>query len=86
MLPMFDSKKTVSLIMQKRKGQPGFNGVASEKDGTGSMDPGLKAAAEDLLAAFEAKSVHGIAMALKSAFEICDAEPDEEALPVGDVE
>lgn len=77
MLPMFDHKKTVSLIMQKRKGETGFTSEPNEIQAPNSHE-GLEAAAEDLIAAVESKDKRAVAAALKSAFEICDASPHDE--------
>lgn len=38
----------------------------------------LHAAADDLINALEKKDVEGVAIALRAAFEICDAAPHEE--------
>lgn len=42
------------------------------------VDPGLIAAAYDLLKALESKDTKALAMALKNAFELCDAQPHKE--------
>ncbi len=77
MLPMFAPKKIVSVI-SARRGKPDVD-VAAEVEAPGSeMDPGLKAAAEDLLSGMQNKSVMDIAKALRAAFEVCDAMPHEE--------
>jgi hypothetical protein len=76
-LPWLNEKsKTVSMLMSRRKGEDGFDGVSPEVGG--NLDPGLKAAAEDLHAAIKTDSIHGIAMALKAAFECLDAMPHVE--------
>jgi len=77
MLPMFEPKKVVSVI-SARRGKPDVE-VSAEVEAPGSeIDPGLKEAAEDMLRAFQDKSVLGMAMALKAAFECCDAAPHVE--------
>ncbi len=42
------------------------------------VDPGLTAAAFELIKAIEAKDTAGVARALKNAFELCDSQPHEE--------
>lgn len=82
MLPMFDHKKIVSVIAA-RKGKPDVE-INTEVEAPGSdMDPGLKAAAEDMLRAFESRSVMDMAKALKAAYECCEASPadDQEQEP-----
>ena len=77
MLPMFAPKKIVSVIVAK-KGKPDVS-VTPEVEAPGSeMDPGLKEAAEDMLRAFESRSVMDMAQALKAAFECLDAAPHVE--------
>lgn len=74
---MFDNKKTVSLIMSRRKGSE--TQVKDEKEAPGSeIDPGLKAVAEDILRAIDQKSVIDLAKALKQAHEVCDQYEHEE--------
>lgn len=81
MLPFLDKDRAVGLIVSKRGNKE--MEVAPEVKAPGSeLDPGLEAAAEDLLRAINEKSVLGIAHALKSAWEICESYEDES----GDIE
>lgn len=78
MLPFLDSKKIVSVISARRGKSPDIE-VNSEMEAPGQeIDPSLKSAAEDVLRAIDTKSVIDLAKALKSAFDVCDAEPQEE--------
>lgn len=51
------------------------NGGATEIMGP---DPGMEAAAQDLLSAIKADDAKAVAAALRNAFELADSEPHEE--------
>lgn len=75
-LPFLEPKKIVSVIGSMKKGKS--MDVASETQPPGQeVDPGLKAAAEDLLQAINDKSVIGIATALKAAMDMSDSDDSE---------
>lgn len=86
MLPFLDPKKSITTIMSARAGKPGHQELQSEQEAPGSeIDPSLKSASEDILAAIEAKSPIDLAQALKAAFAALDSEePAPESEPQGD--
>lgn len=65
-LPFMKEKPQTGIVTEHRQ--------SPEDD----SNPGLSAAASDLLSAIEAKDIKGIAMALQSAFELVDSMPHEE--------
>lgn len=69
---MHDSKKMAGAILDK-----GFGLGAADSDVQDSPDEGLMAAAEDAMAAVEAKDPVAFKDALKSFFDQCDSAPDE---------
>lgn len=75
MLPFLKPKKVASVIVANRQEEDGALESAGPAD---EMDPGLMAAAEDLIQAVHAKDAHATAMALQSAFDIADSMPHEE--------
>lgn len=70
-------------IMAKKKPEGGVEVEGEESPvidiGEESDDEGLNAAARDLMAALHAKDEAGVAQAFKSAFEILESQPHEEA-------
>jgi len=74
MLPFLQPKKMAGLIVQKYKPEGKMEPMGEE----GDMDPGLMAAAEDLISAVHAKDAKKVAQALQSAFEIAESKPHEE--------
>lgn len=85
MLPFLEPKKITSVIIARR-GKPDLEASPEVDMSEDSMDPGLKEAAEDVMRAFETKSVTDLAKALKSVFEICDASPHEEGEHINEEE
>lgn len=77
MLPFLEPKKMTSVIIARR-GKPDLETAPEVDMSQDKMDPAMKAAAEDVMRAIEGKSVHDLARALQSAFEICDSMPHEE--------
>jgi hypothetical protein len=80
MLPMFNHKRTVSIIMAK-KGKPDLEANPEVEAPGQEVDSNLKDAAADVLRAIESKSVVDLAKALESAYESCgsgDEESDNE--------
>lgn len=73
MLPFLAPKKQAGVIIAKRVGDK-----TEPMHEEGEEDPGLMAAAEDLISAIHAKDAKAAAQALKAAFEVCDAYPHEE--------
>lgn len=73
------------LMFLKEKPQAGvITEHRSEKEKTAG-NPGLEAAAEDLMTALERKDTKGAAMALQSAFELCmSMDPSDGPVPLGD--
>lgn len=78
MLPFLEPKKLAGSIIVRR-GKSGVESKAEVEAPGSEMDPGLKEAATDLLAAINEKSIMGIASALKAAWECCESyeEPAE---------
>lgn len=74
MLPFLAPKKQAGVIIAKRKPDGGIEAMHEE----GEHEPGLMAAAEDLISAVHAKDAKGVADAIKAAFEVVDAGPHEE--------
>ncbi len=72
-----DKKKRVAMIVAKLSPAPKPEAAPEEPDD--SMQMGLEAAAEDVMAAVQAKDAKGVASALKSFIEMCKdyTEPDE---------
>lgn len=80
MLMKDDKKKSVSLIMGKLMGDKPEVSEAPTEDGVEQDDSvAVDTAAEELLAAIEAKSAKGIVQAIKSLIEMC-SEPSEPKL------
>lgn len=76
-LPFLRKKQVAGIIMAKR--QPDGSKMETHESDEKDYDSNdLKACAQDLLSAIEAKDVDKIAAVLKSAHEICDMEPHEE--------
>lgn len=75
-IPFLNPKKAVGVVISHRKGKLGIE-VKSEQGG--DYPDGLKEACEDILRAVDERSVLGMAAAIKAAFEICDAYPNEES-------
>jgi len=70
--PFIKKKQQTGLIIQQlRKPDP-------ETEDQSEGESGIRTCASDLLKAVEAKSIDGIAEALKSAFEILDSQPHVE--------
>lgn len=76
MLPFFHPKRAVAVIVARR-GKPDVE-VKSEAGGKDLPD-GLLECAEDMLRASDERSAIGLAQALKSAFQILESQPHEEA-------
>lgn len=80
-LPFLDPKKiAMSVVATKMKKSGGVEVKPEVEAPDSEMDPGLKAAAEDILKAVQDKSVMDLAKALKAAFMVCDSyeEPAED--------
>jgi hypothetical protein len=77
MLPFLEPKKITSVIIA-RHGKPDLETHSEEESPDSDLDPGMKMAAEDVMRAFESKSVIDLAKALHSAFQIFDSMPHEE--------
>lgn len=78
MLPFLLRKRDSGVVTVKR-GAKDLHGVKTEVNAPGvEGDPGLEAAAEDVLRAVDSRSVIDLAKALHNAFQICDAMPHEE--------
>jgi hypothetical protein len=78
MLPFLAPKKQASVIIAKRVGEK-TEPVKEE----GEHEPGLMAAAEDLISAIHAKDAQGVASALKAAAEVCESY-EQDMGPFGD--
>jgi len=80
-LPFLKPKLQTGLITEQRKPD---GGAAELPEG----DHALKAAAEDMIRAFNSKDPEHLALALRSAFQILDSEPqdDDEQQPNEDEE
>lgn len=72
MLPFLAPKKTVSVIMAKRKP----DGPMEDMHEEGESHPELLMAAEDLIRAVHGKDAHAVADALEHAFYVCDSYGD----------
>lgn len=72
MLPFLAPKKQAGVIIAKRIGDK-TEAVAEE----GEHEPGLMAAAEDLISAVHAKDAKGVADALKASHEVCGSYEEE---------
>lgn len=80
-LPFLDPKKiAMSVVATKMKKSGGVQVKPEVEAPDSDMDPGLKAAAEDILKAVQDKSVMDLAKAIKAAIEVCGAaeEPTED--------
>lgn len=75
MLPFLQPKKQASVIIAKRVGD---KTVPIKEEG--ESEPGLVAAAEDLISAINMKDAAAVAKALRAAFEICEAYEDADEL------
>lgn len=77
---MPDPKKAASSILSKMGGKSEIGVDGPIKEGGPEEDDsmsGLHAAAEDVMSAFEAKDVKGLASGLKSFFSMADMDDDE---------
>lgn len=74
-LPFLKPKKQPSLIVAKVSA----DGHKEEMSHDGEENHGLMSAAEDLIRAVHAKDAHATVEALRSAFEIMELEPHDEA-------
>ena len=79
MLPFLQPKKQAGVIIAKRVGEK-----TEPLNEEGEHDPGLMAAAEDLISAVHSKDSTAVAGALKAAFECCEACPSQDMEPFGD--
>lgn len=73
MLPFLKPKRREGTIIEHRLP----DGQADKKPEGSELD-GVRAAAADLIRAVHAKDEEGVAMAIKSAFEILDSMPHDE--------
>lgn len=75
MLMKPDSKKSVSLIMDRMMGKPEEVPMVdgAEQDDSIALDT----AAEELMAAIESKSPKSIVQAFKTMMELCQSEPEQ---------
>lgn len=80
MLPFLKERKVAGIIISQRK--PDENKEQSQDDS--SNDEALRACAAELIRAVGAGDEAGVAMAIKSAFEILDAAPHVEGPHIGD--
>jgi hypothetical protein len=78
-----DSKKAATVILMKKKPIPNAMGeisISKEKDGAEQdIDPGLIAAAEEIMASFDKKDAVSLAMAMKDFITICDSYGDDDS-------
>lgn len=75
LLPFLKNKQKMNqtgVIVQQRAPD---EGKEEQEDG---MDPALHAAAQDILRAISSNDSKHLALAIKAAFEICDAAPHHE--------
>lgn len=72
MLPIFDPKKAVGTIIERRGKRPFEAAPEVMAPEAEELDPALKDAASDILAAIQAKSVTQLYHALIAAHEACD--------------
>jgi len=79
MLPFLAPKKQAGVIMAKRVGEK-----TEPMHEEGEHEPGLMAAAEDLISAVHAKDAKAVADAFKAAFEVCESYPHEEGPHIGE--
>jgi hypothetical protein len=73
-LPFLKPKSIAGVILSKRKPDGGQETTGME----GVEDPGLMACAEDLIRAMHAKDAQHVALALRAAFDLLDAQPHDE--------
>lgn len=73
MLPFLQPRKQAGVIIAKRKPEGGIEPMHEE----GEHEPGLMAAAEDLISAVHAKDAKGVADAMKAGYECCSYGPSE---------
>lgn len=79
MLPFLKAQKAPTTIMAVTKPEGGIE----TKGEDGEIDPGLMAAAEDLIHAIQSKDAKSVAMALQAAHEMCEggmSEPSGEEM------
>jgi len=74
-----DNKKVASVILSRMGKDESSDVPLKPEVELDPMDEGLKAAAEEALAAVKSGSAHDFMVALRSFFEQCDAMPHEEA-------
>ncbi len=74
MLPFLQPKKVGAVISVLRK-EDGSSGGMKEKD---EPNPGLMAAAEDLIKAVHAKDAKAVCEALEAAYMECDSDDGDE--------
>lgn len=74
-----DPKKSATMLLSKmnKDGESKEMEVAPESDLPGT-DMGLKSAAEDVMQAIHDKSPHDLMVGLKSFFDMCDSDTEEE--------
>ncbi len=81
MLPFLQARKSAGVIMAKRVGDK-----TEPMHEEGEHEPGLMAAAEDLISAVHSKDANAVADAFKAAFEVCESCPHEEGPHIGEGE
>lgn len=77
MLPFLAPRKQAGVIIAKRIGDK-----TEPLHEEGEHEPGLMAAAEDLISAVHAKDAKGVASALKAAHEVCESYPSDDGDPL----
>lgn len=75
-LPFLKPKNVSGYIMTTKVREP--DNEQKPNDSDGSVDPGLLAAAKDLITAVGTGDEKLVAQALQAAFEICDSQPHDE--------
>lgn len=81
MLPFLNPRKSAGVIIAKRVGDK-----TEPMHEEGEPEPGLMAAAEDLISAVHMKDAKAVAEAFKAAFEVCESYPHEEGPHTGEGE
>lgn len=76
MLPFLEPKKITSIIIARR-GKSNLQ-ATPEVNAPGQDSHPLMEAAEDIMRAFEHKSVTDLAHALQATYEICESQPEQE--------
>ncbi len=78
MMMQDDKKKRVAMIVAKLSPASDSKNAPEENQEEDSMDMGLEAAAEDIMAAHASKDAKAFASAMKSFIQMCQDYPEQE--------